>query len=181
MRDVNLKQVYINNLINIFLSLIFLGGYLILMIFFAGHIAWIIIASCIFALGLATQIYPVYISCKIPFDLKRKETATVYVGVDEIMPSFGWSFSGLTVRRKYIVNLFTSDFWYMFNLKTKDEGKLQFYILASELEKTNFYEYFKITPSFKSIVVNKISPGAVMANIEYFKNSKIIKNINFYT
>lgn len=182
MKEINITQVYINNLLNIFLTTIFMSGYLVLMLVFTNYWVWTMIACIIFAAGMATQIYPIYISCKMLPDLRKKETCQVEANVEEITPSFGWSFSGFTVRRRYFINLFTSDFWHIFTVKLGGNEKLnlQFYILASQLEKTGFDSYFQIYRSFKNIMINKLVM-APQAKVEYYKHSKIVKKIDFFT
>jgi hypothetical protein len=112
-------------------------------------------------------------------DLAKKKTTTVTRQV-EINP--GWKNAGFGIKKKYIHEIFESDYHNIFDISFVDNKNtifLEMYIKNSKLKRTNFSKFFNVSYDGKSELISK-KGNKLGAQVTFYNCSRIIKDITFF-
>ena len=175
----SLKKIFWHNTLHMVISTTpFLLAWIITFIFPDDGLTKYVLFA-VYVISLALMYYPIYVNTLILLDLVQKETITVTKQI-EISP--GWRNAGFGIKKKYIHEIFEKDYHNIFDICFLDGKKtvfLEMYIKNSKLRRTNFNKFFTVSYDGKNEIISK-KDNKIGAQITFYKNSRIIKDILFY-
>jgi|GEM_PF-3377336 len=133
----------------------------------------------LYIVSICLMYYPIGINFRILLDLRKKKTTDVDT-IIEIDP--GWKNACFGIKKKYIHEIFSKDYHNIFDIYFEEDDDytfLEMYIKNSELQKTNFKQFFMVSYDGRNEIISK-KENKIAAKITYYNKSLIIKEISFY-
>ena len=180
----NLFQIFVKNIIN---TILYFVPIIAIIIFWVlnktDNVALILIyiAGCILFFLLSCPY--IILNIKIIIDGVKKETKSLVCEVEGILSA--WEWVAPFVKRKYIADLFATNYTCVYNILLAENEKYiktSLFIPRKALEKTNFFNLYQLNyqAAKKELIIQKNVNTTIFIECTFYKYSRIIKDFKLF-